>query len=193
MSPSTDQLLHDRVQSLHGDWLLYQNLFVPIDEQRARAFNRASLFFDDLRRILYYHVVLGVARLMDPPVQLGTNHNLVLLRLQDDLDSSKFPNLKTDLETVWSKIEARKANFDRVRNKLIAHSDLPTAQGQVSQQAPTPAEVSEMLGFFAEYMNIYNVAVLKKVHLYDREVQVGGPQALIWALAGPPHAGGKPH
>jgi len=112
--------LYNELSSLHARWVLYCQLFAKSPEQLALLNEVAGFLFHVLQNVMYENVILGLARLTDPPCSVGKD-NLTLCRLQDlILDAS----LRLEVEDLVQKALAACQFARDWRNRRIAHNDL---------------------------------------------------------------------
>lgn len=116
---SVHNALYNELVSLHTRWILYRQLFAQPD--RIALLNEAAGFlFHVLQNVMYENVILGLARLTDPPRSAGKD-NLTLRRLPDLIPDASLCLEVEDL--VQKALDACEFARDW-RNRRLAHNDL---------------------------------------------------------------------
>lgn len=122
MGPALGPVFHalwNHVVELHGELQEYRKLY---DSQETAAVlnDTAGQFFRTVRKVLWEHVLLYVARLTDEP-DTGRFENLTLQRLPQVIDDLELKQHVTAL------LDRASPNWEPVRilrNKWLAHLDL---------------------------------------------------------------------
>ena len=147
--------LQQQVQSLHREWLMFRQVYGTSNKRINLISRIAGSFFAVVQRTLYDHCLLSLSRLLDPPDHGKKRHNLTLERLANVVktDGASIAVLSTTL----SQIHALIAPHADVRNKIIAHNDLPTTptlyDGTSTITGPSRQTFEDCLGLVRDLMN----------------------------------------
>lgn len=104
-------LLTVEAQDLFCAWQIFKETSIDVPETIALINKTSPFFFIRIQKILFEHLIIGVARLTDPPSQFG-HRNLTL----HDLFDGQKPVQIEQLETTASKIRT-------IRRKIVGHLD----------------------------------------------------------------------
>ena len=104
-------LLTGEAQDLYCAWLIFKDISIDVPETIALINKTSPFFFKRIQNILFEHLIIGVARLTDPPSQFG-HRNLTL----HDLFDGQKPSQLNELETTAS-------NIREIRRKIVGHLD----------------------------------------------------------------------
>ncbi len=123
--PEEVEKLKDDLTWLRHTYNQYLKLFVG-NEIRIKLINEtAPHFFNDIQRLLWHHMILGVSRLTDEHKQ-GKNRNLsinILLYLANENEWSFYKELKEKVDKAIKSSETLR-NW---RMKYVAHRDYDVA------------------------------------------------------------------
>jgi hemerythrin len=164
MNPRDLLKLIDNFHICEADWELYQQLFMK-GPARANTLNSLSgPFFASVHRCLVEITFVRISKLTDPR-QTGKNLNLTLDALREE-NKHKFGIEEKYKELIESEAVKKIRSY---RNKIIAHTDLATAQ------APDPStELGEVIHNYVSMALGYIRAFLYE---YCKEVGQSIPQS----------------
>lgn len=111
--------LWNHVVELHAELQEFRKLYGSA-ETIALLNDTAGQLFGTVRKVLWEHVLLYVARLTDD-VGTGSRRNLTLLRLPEEIDD---PVLKQHIEGLLAEAVPEWRDVRTLRNKWLAHVDL---------------------------------------------------------------------
>jgi len=159
--PQIDEIymaLFHQVSHLHAKWEIFCQLYASSSEVVDLLNSSAAGFFRVCQDVLAYDVFLTISRLTDPKqTRLGKNvrDNLSLERLVSSIDSVKFPKLSGEIKQLLAKSKNKCGFVKELRNKLIAHNDLPTnLQAKVNPlPMPTKQNIEDALESIRNVMN----------------------------------------
>ncbi len=123
MGPALGPVFHalwSHVVELHGELQEFRKLY-GAPESVAVLNDTAGQFFGTVRKVLWEHVLLYVARLTDEPDSGPGRKNLTLRCLPDLIDD---PDLKRRVAELLSRAEPKWRPVRALRNKWLAHLDL---------------------------------------------------------------------
>jgi hypothetical protein len=149
--------LWQEVQNIHFTWSLNRQLF-GTSPQRIDLLNRfGGIVFSCFQRLLRHHVPLSIFRLLDPATQRGgKDENLCLERLVTVVKAD-CPPLGDKLSDLLAMIRGHMTPFENLRNKVIAHNDLPTTptlfDGTSTVFGPSREVIETVLGCIRRFMN----------------------------------------
>ena len=127
LKPKYEQLRTD-LSDLYFRWKTFKDLF-GYSKVRLDLLNEtAPHFFSELQQLLIRDIVLGIARITDPPQSCGRD-NLTLPKLADDIDPQVHPQLAAQITTEVDQAENLAGPVREYRHKLLAHRDLGVALG----------------------------------------------------------------
>jgi hypothetical protein len=163
------KLIKPELIALCTKWGLWKGLFTDKDAVKAlnNASGLASMHFSDS---MLKDVVLGLARLLDPPTQGGYENASIAHIAQDD-----FP---AGLKTFQSSVKA-------IRNKRLAHNDAASMQEQLRvHYGVSDTQVDEALKQIIEIVNKAEVAKTDAGTAYDycEDQGRGAAKQLVRAL-----------
>jgi HEPN superfamily AbiU2-like protein len=104
-------LLTGEAQDLFCAWTIFKDISIEVPETIALINKTPPFFFIRVQNILFEHLIIGAARLTDPPSQSG-HHNLTL----HDLFDGQKPTQLVELE-------AMAGNIREIRRKIVGHLD----------------------------------------------------------------------
>jgi hypothetical protein len=146
-------MIWQRVARLHGNWIVYRQLFGQ-SEQLVTMLNRcASAFFAVVQDGLLSDVQLSLSRLADPPRSMG-RPNATLATLISEIEAaegSDIPDLRARLEEYRASCEKIKAR----RNKYLAHYDYEALVKNASAplDGPSRHEIEQALAALRRFMS----------------------------------------
>jgi hypothetical protein len=172
--------LHNEVTWLYAKWLEYRKLFAKSDKRIDVLNDTAGFFFRVVQDTLWEDVLLGIARLTDPPKQ-GQFENLTLLRLPTAVSDS---SLATRVRALANAAKGRSAFAREWRNKHIAHRDLSLAIDAKAEPLPgvSRQNVDDALASFAVVLNALQVHYLKSEVGFEHFVAHDDADALVYWL-----------
>lgn len=142
---------HCRQQFLATTILWDQYVTVFGNKDRVKLFNAAGgSFAFNVHWQFLNGVVLGIARLLDPPAT-GKSENLTLSRLRNMCDCS----LSDQLGSILDKIGCQTATVRDLRNKVIAHNDLVKVTSTAeSIEYDSRANITSILTNILSFLNV---------------------------------------
>ncbi len=174
-------LLWADVALLHQRWTTFKRLYT--DQPTVDLLNwAAGGFFQLLQRVFLDDLLLGIARLADPP-ETKQQTNLVLrsllVRLPDD-QSDLFGELSEKIET----FEAKAAFARPVRNKRLAHRDEGIASGASDRlnYRYTNEDIDGALGAAADILNHLDLAFEGRTTMFAEFIHTKGADVLLRRL-----------
>jgi hypothetical protein len=111
----------------------------------------APNFFLQVNRMYYDKFILSISRLLDPAVQ-SKNENLSMFQLLDIAKESNYPNL-IELENKLLDIKEKANGMLKLRNKIIAHRDLPHSINNDLEVEIDYEKIKEIFSVMAECIN----------------------------------------
>ena len=160
-----DSLAWDVCQ-LHRKWGIFCRLFAS-GENMVELLNRSAAgFFPTYYDLLADDILLSISRLMDPKQTFGKD-NLTFERLVHSIDSTKYTQLKRDIERRLSNARDKCAFTKDQRNKRIAHSDLATKLLVNPLPSPTKTNIEEALESIRGVMNVVELYFFPPVYFQD--------------------------
>jgi len=137
---------------LHHKWKIISELYVSGETVIELLNGTAPGFFRICKDVLVDDLFLSIQRLTDPKFT-GNKENLTLEYLTDCIDSSKYSQLRIEVEQLLADC-SNKCTFAREHsNKRIAHSDLQTRLQVTSLSSPTTTHVEDALQSIRSLMN----------------------------------------
>ncbi|AML49982.1 hypothetical protein [Falsihalocynthiibacter arcticus] len=118
-------------------WRFFQNFFVGSPERVELLNNVLPIFFHVVEKSLFREVILGICRLLDP-IKNGRNDNLSLLQWFEFLPDGSD---KEDMRRRIAALEKTAIGCRRLRNKVLAHSDLNVAVNAEQIDGVTSEEI----------------------------------------------------
>ena len=115
-------LLVNECNTLHLEWAEYRELF-GTSRERIDLLNQLPGLFSRLQNVLWELVLLGIARLLDPPDSGKNKDNVTLMRLGGLVD----PTIKPEIDGLLAVVEKKCAFSLDWRKRRIAHRDLNLA------------------------------------------------------------------
>ena len=172
--------LHHKLIELHVLWQQYCNLFGQ-DDATVELLNRtAGLFFKVVQDELWDSVLLGISRMLDPPMTSGRK-NLTLRSLPEMVDGTALRDeLRTLLETASKAAEFAKEH----RNKRIAHQDhgYLTNRNANALSGISRAKVNEMLEALRAVANRVHLHFFDSTVMYQTFIETTGAELLVRKL-----------
>ena len=92
-------LLSGEAQDLYCAWQIFKDISIDVPETIALINKTSPFFFKRIQNILFEHLIIGIARLTDPPSQCG-HRNLTF----HDLFDGQKPAQLMELEITASNI-----------------------------------------------------------------------------------------
>lgn len=161
--------LHQKVLTVTFLWKNYVQVFASSPANIALLNNTANHFFGTVQRVMGNEISLSIFRLLDPATQAGKT-NLTLQRLVDVVTADD-PSLGAGLAALLTKVKADMAPYVDLRNKVLAHNDLLTAQAQFqgggSVTGPPFRVVRQALQDVAGMMNRVSSHYAQETTIYD--------------------------
>jgi len=146
-------LLWQRVARLHGNWIIYRQLFGQ-SEQLVDMLNRcASAFFAVVQDVLLSDVQLSLSRLADPPKSMG-RPNATLATLISQIEAAEG----SDRPELHARLEEYRGSCERIkirRNKYLAHYDYEALVKNASAplDGPSRQEIEQALAALRRFMS----------------------------------------
>ena len=169
---------------VHAYWLVFTQLFMGPQEQLDLLDRSAGFFFRVVQDALATDIQLTVSKLADPAESRGgKDQNATIEHLLKDvlhLDAS----LKSELMTLYETFRDASKPLRDLRNKVIAHLDLPTATKTVPPPPEaTIKEVRAALDALAAFMNAVQTHFGEPPTAYGMFGMMGaGPKELVAML-----------
>lgn len=166
---------------LHLKWANYLALFGTSSERVALLNQTAGSFFHAIQDVMWNDLLLGLARLSDPPRTAG----------RDNLSVTCLPDLVTGTPiqaTVASQVALvlEHVQFARDwRNRHLAHRDLARAiAGREAEplSLASTASIRLCLGDLVDLLNMVDNHYLDSTMFYDMDHVPGGPESLLRVL-----------
>lgn len=104
-------LLTGEAQDLYCAWQIFKETGIDVPEMVALINKTAPLFFIRIQKILLEHLIIGVARLTDPPSQFGHRN----LTFHDLFDGQKPEQIH--------QLEIAASNIRKIKIKIVGHLD----------------------------------------------------------------------
>jgi len=178
--------LFREVCPVHRYWGAFRHLFVSGQDVVDVLNDAAGDFVGIIQRLLAHEIVFAIARLTDPKQSAG-QQNLCLEQLVHSIDVSQHPQLRQNIEDIYAQSKS-KFSFAKVyRNKLLAHHDLATKLGDLSEPPiPTTVDIEDGLKGIRNVMDAvprYFAGLdVATVNYYDLVTHHGGENRLIARL-----------
>lgn len=173
--------LRNEISFLHGYWEVYQQVFA--DPAIGKVMELTPGGFRLIKLTMHNEIVMGLSRVTDPKAT-GKKENLTLQQLlhvveKHCTDGVLLDQLKQDEEELRKECEP----FRAIRNRSLAHLDLPTFLG--SHPDPLPAmdveRVKDCLERLARFMN--DVLGHLTTKMFDFVPHLGPrPQNIVYGL-----------
>ena len=182
VASSTDiwQALKEEVVGLHGTRKLMRDLY-GANADTVDLLNRsAGVFFASLERMMVRDLIIGIARLTDRAAQ-GDHANLSLGRLADLDWVVADPDCARALTDKLAAVATAARQFRVLRNKAVAHLDMPTRLNDELIPGVTIRELDRVLQAIADAMN-EAARPLGSTTFYADVIQFGGAETLIKRL-----------
>jgi len=143
------------IEILHAYWKLFADLFASGNDKIDLLNQSASTFFVMVSFAFRERVVLGIARLLDPPRTIKQD-NLVLERIINDLRPIAEPALVSKLERHLNALRKDRSIIE-YRHKRIAHSDLKVSLKVTPAPSVTTKDIDHALNILSHFMNLIHV------------------------------------
>lgn len=178
--------LWEEVVWLHGVWDIFVELF-GAEQKRVDLLNdTAPAFFNVVSRTMQRDVFLGVARITDPASsgKGGSRTNVSLWKLLEEVKAAGDTAYAAKLEPQLNNLVQHCAPIRDVRNRLLAHADLATAQGVHPNPIPgvTRNDMERALELVRSFMNEVENHYRQSVTAYQKSVSAGAVEPLIRSL-----------
>ncbi len=145
-------LLYNETIWLHYKWVEYRELFGTKDSRIKLLNDTAPFFFFIIQRTLWENLILGIARITDPPKTFN-KRNITIQAIPEFIEEQ---NLKEKLE-LKIKIIIEKTSFCRDwRNRRITHYDyeLNINENAKPLEKASRELLKESLKLILEFINI---------------------------------------
>jgi len=163
-----DSLAWDVCQ-LHRKWGIFRRLFVSGEDTVGLLNRSAAGFFRTFEDLLADDILLSISRLVDPRQTFGKD-NLTLERLVHSIDSTKYSQLRRDIEQRFSNAKDKCAFTKDQRNKRIVHSDLSTKLQVKLLPSPTTTNIEEALESIRGVMNVVELYFFPPAYSHDANI-----------------------
>jgi len=163
------ELLAWDVFQLHRKWGTFRRLFASGEDTVALLNRSAAGFFRIFEDLLVDDILLSISRLVGPKQTFGKD-NLTLERLVHSIDSTKYSQLRGDIEQQFSNARRKCAFTKDQRDKRIAHPDLLTKLQAKLLPSPTTTTVDEALESIGAVMNVLERFFFPPVYCEDVNV-----------------------
>jgi hypothetical protein len=173
-------VLWQEVAALHVGWHEYIELF-GTNSERVELLNRAAAsFFGTLQNDLWYSILLGIARLTDPPSS-GGKSNFTVHGLPALINDSQT---RAAVEELVAKAQERTSFCRPWRNRRIAHRDLMVALDRPATplEDVNRAKMDEALAALAAILNAVQVRYQGWTTSYELLPGYEGALALLQVL-----------
>jgi hypothetical protein len=174
--------LWEDVSGVVSRWVMLLQLFGSKD--RVELLNRAApSLFHAVQQSLGDAVIIGIARLSDPP-QMGKKENLTLLRLPALIPAASYPQLSLELQRRIDVFSAHCESVRMVRNRKLAHTDLPTRLNLESDAIPGVKRemVEDALYQIEDIMNSIDRYFRDSTTLFKEVIHTGDGDTLAYLL-----------
>jgi len=153
------------ITHLNAKWEFYKKLYGTHETVALLNFISSGTFklFQDL---LFNDFVISCSKLLDPP-SMGRFNNMsleyLLKNIKDKISLSNYQEMKAILDQVSIKLEEAR----KLRSKVLAHSDLETAQKEHAPFNIIEAEGDEILKNIMAFLNKINHHLTRSYHIYS--------------------------
>jgi len=117
--------LWQEVANLHSRWKIFSQLFAVSEERVDLLREMAPSFFGVLHDTFRDDILMALSRITDPS-RTGKKENLSLVLLVERIDASKYPEIRKEADILVAAILTHCAPFRDLRNRNLAHKDLPS-------------------------------------------------------------------
>ena len=180
LKPHYEQLRTDLID-LFFRWIAIKNLYSHSQERLDLLNETAPNFFSELQQLLIRDLILGIARITDPPQTCGRD-NLTLPRLAGDIDPQAHPQLHNQVAAGVNKAKQAAGPARNYRHRLLAHRDLGVALGSMPPGV-TFKDLRVALEQCALVLNIIQLHFGEGTTIYERGIEsLQGVPALMSAL-----------
>jgi len=183
-------LLTGEAQDLYCAWQIFKDISIEVPETIALINKTSPFFFIRIQNLLFEHLIIGVARLTDPPSQFGHRN----LTLHDLFDGEKPVQI--------GELEKTASNIREIRRKIVGHleyecgidpSSLPN-KGIIAEIRKSLELIEEILELaWGKWANgVYSISnaagsesieilnCLQKAEVYDRLEKKGAVPENLW-------------
>lgn len=108
----------------------------------------ASVFFQDLNRIMQEYTILQICKITDQPGK-GDRGNLTISRMNKELCKSN--NMTEKIKSCTAKMNCYRRKIEEARNKLIAHNDLGAISKQTKLGVHQEGDIVEFMDAMQQY------------------------------------------
>jgi AbiU2 len=182
------------VELLVREWTQYHYLFVENEERYNFLFKdtNPSEFFYLQQWIMIEHIVISVARLLDPadtPIRKTTLYNgsinrLNALLLTATMNGDRLKNIKSSIDKItnaYCHLKKIHGQLKTLRDKQIAHRDSATISGACPIELPMYKEVGEIIDALWDIVEVFQSELLDTSVLRP-SIPLRGAQQLLWLL-----------
>jgi hypothetical protein len=153
---------------LKGIHHIYIELFERDDAQNLMTAT-ASMLFWDLNKVIIDYLLIGIARITDPPRTSG-RENFTIANLLETIDWP--PEVRAELVVLNQKLAAFRDRIAPARNKLIAHLDKASFLGDFGLGEFPEGQDREVMQALEEMCNVMRKATHGEIF---GSIGVGGP------------------
>ena len=179
--------LYNEVAWLHIKWADFRRLYATSQERIDLLNAAAPAFFHHLQRMMWEGVLLHLCRITDHRKSMG-HANLTIMRIPDAIPDLALRSVVKPLVND----AMQKTQFARdLRNRQLAHRELPPFQGQVNAPLATISHqnVEDALAAVRKAMNHIEQHYLNESVLYEHSIEsLGGVESLVARLTTAIHA-----
>jgi hypothetical protein len=182
------QLLEKDLLWLQLMWQVYRQLFGTEPTYIDLMNETAHVVFGVFQDVLLDDVLLGLTRLTDPATTgrgRGLKENLSLVRLVNLIDSAAYPEFAQQATQLLNNATQHCEDFHQLRNRRLAHRDLPTALNVHPEPLPGVSRLKVEEALIAIRNILREIAMhIDGVDRYYGEIFLayGGGDALIECL-----------
>ena len=175
--------LWQEVAGLHSRWALYCQLFAVSESQVDFLREMAPSFFGVLQNTFRDDILMALSRITDPS-RTGKKENLSFLLLAERIDSSAYPMLRQRVDELLEKIVTDCTPFRDLRNRSLAHRDLPTALAYHPNPLPgiSRGMIDDALRMTRVLMNAIQVEFDRSETAFEHIIQRGHGKDIIFYL-----------
>lgn len=172
--------LHHKLVELHILWQQYCSLFGRDDSTVALLNRTAGLFFKVVQDEIWDSVLLGISRMVDPPMTAGRK-NLTLRSLPELVAD---PGLRAELLALCDTASKAAVFAKEHRNRRIAHQDhdYMTNRSARSLNGISRAKVNEMLAALRAVANRVQLHFFDSTVMYETFIDSSGAESLVHKL-----------
>jgi hypothetical protein len=174
------QALKELAVEISMEHYLARELF-GVDKKRVALLNsRTGEFFNSVGRALSLSVVRQLASILDSPTT-GSSANITL----DGVIFQSRPWVPSEChekcKQIRSSIREPEAKLKKFRNKLLAHNDRATLQGEKQRPRVTHGDVIKLIDALFEILNTIQGEVFNSSTAYDKPIRKA-PSDILAAL-----------